>query len=591
MGAVMTRETRVSSPGGLLDQETASLLERERACLSELLLTLEAAHADDSAIAPLRDCIEHLEQLFLLVVVGEFNAGKSVFVNALLGRDLLEQGVTPTTSRIHLVRWGDHDEPVRYTDSEGIEMVEARLGFLTELALVDTPGTNAIDREHEALTRRFVPRADLVLFVTSADRPFTESERAFLEALREWGKKIVVVVNKADLLDDDQMAEVETFIRKNCHSLLGFEPEVLPVSARAALRSKLDPSLPPDPGFVRLEAFLEQTFDQLERLRLKLLSPLLVADKVVADQQQALMMANDLMKEDLRTIDDLEGQMLLYQEDLEREFAFRSSDVEKLVYQLENRGVEFFDERLRLRRIPDLLNPSKTQLEFERAVIEDMPQRIERQVGDIIDWMVESELRQWHGIQKLVRRREQHHGDRMVGSLADFESSRAQLLETLGRSARRAVDGYDRKGEAERMAASVRQAIAGAALLEAGAVGLSGLVALLASTTAADITGMLAAGALATLGLFVLPARRSKAKSDLRKRLAELRAQLLSGLGRQFGDELARSRHRLLDAVAPYTRFVRAEKQRLDDLASGLDRQARELRVLERDIERTLSQR
>ena len=66
---------------------------------------------------------------------------------------------------------------------------------------MDTPGTNAVLREHEALTRDFVPRADLVLFVTSADRPYTESERAFLEALREWGKKVVVVLNKADLLE------------------------------------------------------------------------------------------------------------------------------------------------------------------------------------------------------------------------------------------------------------------------------------------------------------------------------------------------------------------------------------------------------
>ena len=68
---------------------------------------------------------------------------------------------------------------------------------------MDTPGTNAVLREHEALTREFVPRSDLVLFVTSADRPFTESERAFLEAIRDWGKKIVVVVNKIDILETE----------------------------------------------------------------------------------------------------------------------------------------------------------------------------------------------------------------------------------------------------------------------------------------------------------------------------------------------------------------------------------------------------
>ena len=70
-------------------------------------------------------------------------------------------------------------------------MITAPAELLRDVHIVDTPGTNAIIREHEQLTADFVPRADLVLFVTSADRPFTETERAFLETIRGWGKKIV----------------------------------------------------------------------------------------------------------------------------------------------------------------------------------------------------------------------------------------------------------------------------------------------------------------------------------------------------------------------------------------------------------------
>ncbi len=76
-----------------------------------------------------------------------------------------------------------------------------RSSCCSDINIVDTPGTNAIHREHEAITREFVPRSDMVLFVTSADRPFTESERAFLQGIREWGKKIVVVLNKIDILE------------------------------------------------------------------------------------------------------------------------------------------------------------------------------------------------------------------------------------------------------------------------------------------------------------------------------------------------------------------------------------------------------
>ena len=81
-------------------------------------------------------------------------------------------------------------------------------------------------------------RADLVLFVTSSDRPFTETERAFLEAIRSWGKKIVIVVNRVDIFERDQdVEEVIAFIRGASQRLLGIEPEIFPVSARLALRT------------------------------------------------------------------------------------------------------------------------------------------------------------------------------------------------------------------------------------------------------------------------------------------------------------------------------------------------------------------
>ena len=102
--------------------------------------------------------------------------------------------------------------------------------FLDEITVVDTPGTNAIIREHEALTQRFVPRSDLVLFVTSADRPFTESEREFMAEIREWGKKIIVIINKIDLIRTEDDAARGRRLRRseNIQRLLGFTPGDLP---------------------------------------------------------------------------------------------------------------------------------------------------------------------------------------------------------------------------------------------------------------------------------------------------------------------------------------------------------------------------
>ena len=143
--------------------------------------------------------------------------------------------MTPTTSRVGILQHGS--EVTRRTRPDGIEETTAPAEALRALAIVDTPGTNAVLREHEALTRDFLPRADLVLFVTSADRPYTESERAFLEAIREWGKKVVLVLNKADLLETpEDLAKVVAFVRDEAAKTLGAPPEVFALCAREALR-------------------------------------------------------------------------------------------------------------------------------------------------------------------------------------------------------------------------------------------------------------------------------------------------------------------------------------------------------------------
>jgi hypothetical protein len=120
------------------------------------------------------------------------------------------------------------------------------------------------------------------------------------------------------------------------------------------------------------------------------------------------------------------------------------------------------------------------------------------------------------------------------------------------------------------MADGVRNAVAGAALAQAGAVSLGTLVTLLATTTAADVTGIIAAGAIAVLGMFVIPSKRAHAKGELRKRIAEMREKLMMDLRSQFEREVDRSVQGVTEAVAPYTRFVRAEHQKLTQLDKDL---------------------
>ncbi|MFN2112400.1 MAG: dynamin family protein, partial [Anaerolineales bacterium] len=177
----------------LLNKKQKDLLTRERQVLNNLQLTLVEYGVQDKDQQALMESIHQLDDFFLLVVVGEFNAGKSAFINALLGDRILQEGVTPTTTKVNILRFGETEG--KTVLSESIESLTLPAPYLKEISIVDTPGTNAVIREHEEITSLFVPRSDLILFVTSADRPYTESERAFLEAIRAWGKKVVLVIN------------------------------------------------------------------------------------------------------------------------------------------------------------------------------------------------------------------------------------------------------------------------------------------------------------------------------------------------------------------------------------------------------------
>ncbi len=573
----------------ILPDRTAKHVADERECLARLQRALDRFDTPDADKAALERSIAQLDRLFLLVVIGEFNSGKSAFVNALVGARVLEEGVTPTTTKLQVLQYGETSG--RMIDAAGADLVTAPVPFLQSLNIVDTPGTNAIFREHERLTSEFVPQADLVLFVTSADRPFTESERSFLENIRNWGKKIVVVINKIDLLErTEEREQVRRFVAEHGRALLGSEPEIFPVSARRALRRKLgEEAGEPVPGdrFADLERYIDSTLDEKERLRLKLLNPLGIGARLAQTTRETIAARLDVLKLDLETIEDIERQLDLYRTDLSREFEFRLSEIDGVLHQFENRGIAFFDDTLRVGRIPDLLNKARIQRAFERQVVAEAPQQIEKQVHDVIDWMVASELRQWQAVTEHVNRRSRAHEGRVVGAEASgFQYDRQKLINTVGRAASLAVDSYDREREAAQMADGVRNAVAGAALAQAGAIGLGAAVTALATTTAADVTGIFAAGAIAVLGLFIIPSKRARAKARLRERIERMRTELMTNLRAQFQREVERSVRRVLDAIAPYTRFVRAENDKLTNLDRELDSISRELARIRTEIDR-----
>jgi small GTP-binding protein len=557
----------------ILTPEHQELLRDEKDLLTEVAAVLERNDVAADERSALADSLRQLDELFLLVIVGEFNAGKSALINALLGRELLAEGVTPTTAKIHLVSWGETE--TRETIDAVSERLTAPVEILRQLSLVDTPGTNALDRSHEALTTDYVPRADLVLFVTSADRPFSESERIFLEHIREWGKKVVVAVNKIDILKSPgEISEVLNWVRSNGMRLLGSTPEVFPISALRAREAQAadDPDALAASGLSEIETWLQSTLDDTERIKLKLGNPLGVAARLLGVGLEAVQSRLGLLGDDLTTLADIESQSATWADDVDREFGLRLSDIENVFLEMEKRGLEFFEETIRVSRLTSLFDKEALRNRFEAEVVADAPKQVEAKVESLIDWLVESDLQQWQSVVNHVNRRAAAHADRMVGEVGGrFEADRGRLLATVGRAASDGLASYDRAAEARRMADDVSKAVTGTALAGVGAVGLGATVALAASSTAADVTGLLAAGLLFSLGLFILPHRRRKAKAELKEKIAALRLEILTALKAQFTTEAGRSRTKLANTIAPYTRFVRTESDRLESEKRELD--------------------
>jgi small GTP-binding protein len=566
----------------ILNEQQKKIRDAERTTLQDIERAIGPLEPAQPDLEALRQAEEDLDELFLLVVVGEFNSGKSAFINALLGETVLPEGVTPTTATINLLRYGP--QPTERLVSDFVTERTYPAAFLRDISIVDTPGTNAIIRRHEELTRTFVPRSDLVLFITSADRPFTESERDFMEAIREWGKKIVLVLNKIDLLQSQEdLDRVINFIADNSAALLGQQPEIFPVSARLAKRANATQNpeereaLMKGSRMDRLEEYIFSTLDEVGRIRLKLSTPLGVAGRLTNKYRDVARERLTVLAEDFKTVENIEAQLAIYVEDMKREFSSRISQVENIIYELKERGDAFFDDTLRVGRLRDLINSQKIEREFSERVVADTARRVDEATNGLIDWMVDQDLRLWQSVMDYLNRRRQvgigsaRMDEHVIGKVGgQFAYNREALLKSVVQEARRVIEGYDRNEEAAVIAQDMRTAVG--QVVVAGSVATLGvLITLAVSSAFVDITGITAALLSGAIGLFILPYRKRKAQEEFRQRTLELRQKLTTAMTEQFNVELDSSVQRVREAIAPYTRFVRLEQARVSEADAQLE--------------------
>lgn len=385
-----------------LEGPLAALREAEIRLINDLVTTLaEMGEVTAEDRRHLQDVITDLRDLFFMVVViGEFNAGKSSFINALLGDDLLPVGITPTTEVIELMRYAEATTGKPQLRADGTrEWVHPGVGA-QGVAIVDTPGTGSVFQRHEATAKEFLHRSDLVIFVISAKRAFAETERLYLELAKNYGKKIILVINQIDLLQPREQAEVRRFIERQVEDLLDLRPLLFMVSAKEALAARrAGGAAVGDPGGVEaVRAHLRGVFNQAPPAKQKLLAQLDMAERIVSRAQQLVQGNADLVSADTAKVRDVERELEQQAVGLDAQLVTARAEIEQVFEGVRQRGLSFIDSNLSIRKLGRAPKREALQAEFQDVVVGRALRDISEATGGYVNAVVDQSRRYWRGI-------------------------------------------------------------------------------------------------------------------------------------------------------------------------------------------------
>ncbi|RYD41446.1 MAG: hypothetical protein EOP85_12685, partial [Verrucomicrobiaceae bacterium] len=186
---------------------------------------------------PLEEIERGLGAPFLFVVSGEVNAGKSSLINGLFGRELCRVNVLPETDR---VLWYQFGNPAR--DVEITPVLEERfrpIEFLRDFNLIDTPGTNSVVQGHQDITARFLPSADLILFVFPVTNPWGAATWNFISELSpECLKRVAFIIQQADQREPVDIEVIRGHMADLSIKRIGHAPPIFAVSGKNAYEAK-----------------------------------------------------------------------------------------------------------------------------------------------------------------------------------------------------------------------------------------------------------------------------------------------------------------------------------------------------------------
>ena len=252
---------------------------------------------------------------FLFVVSGEVNAGKSSLINGLFGRDLCRVNILPETASVLWYRYGKVAKDVEITP-----MLEERyrpIDFLRDFNLIDTPGTNSIVRGHQDITEKFLPTADLILFVFPVTNPWGAATWDLISRLpTECMSRMVFIIQQADQREAIDIEVILGHMADLSMKRIGRVPPIFAVSGKLAYEAKRASPFSGDllkrSGYPVLESFISKSVCEspsrkqtLETWRNQASSALRAVEDRIEDQTRELNLQSRFLEAVEREIDEL----------------------------------------------------------------------------------------------------------------------------------------------------------------------------------------------------------------------------------------------------------------------------------------------
>lgn len=230
---------------------------------------IEEVTQEDNLKLRLKSIISNLNRnTFSLVVVGQFKRGKTTFINALLGEDILPTAIVPLTSIVTILHYGETllikvfskdgviqeipledlklyvTEKYNPKNEKNIDKVEIAYpsDYLRNgVQIIDTPGIASVYEHNTKATYEYLPKADAAIFLVSVDPPLTKAELDFLYDIKKQVVKVFFIQNKIDTVPKKDREESLDFTKNIIIKEVGFKNiHIYPLSAKIALEGKLE---------------------------------------------------------------------------------------------------------------------------------------------------------------------------------------------------------------------------------------------------------------------------------------------------------------------------------------------------------------